>query len=205
MSRRGASNECHNICFYGEYYPRIMSNIIKQALWLHFQAKDRETKLLLKLPYVFGETGLSFVGKLFLKITSSIKQVIVLKWMFNAQCIKKALMQFTDNEGRDQPAHSRRLIWAVVVRLQNQWILSNMLTNRECSYPTVRVPMLIWAFAVRWWHKGLFRSLPIIFYLNTETPYHTSLFSMVILSLPLIKKGSRQFLAKECAQYRLTA
>ena len=31
------------------------------------------------------------------------------------------------------------------------------------------------------------------------------IFSTVILSLPLIKKGSCQFLAKECAQYWLTA
>ena len=30
------------------------------------------------------------------------------------------------------------------------------------------------------------------------------IFSTVILSLPLIQKGSCQFLAKECAQYWLT-
>ena len=28
-----------------------------------------------------------------------------------------------DNAGADQPAHLRRLIWAFVVRLQNQWVL----------------------------------------------------------------------------------
>ena len=31
------------------------------------------------------------------------------------------------------------------------------------------------------------------------------IFSTVILSLPLIQEGSSQFLAKECAQYLLTA
>ena len=31
------------------------------------------------------------------------------------------------------------------------------------------------------------------------------IFSAVILSLPLLKKGSCQFLVKECAQYWLTA
>ena len=35
---------------------------------------------------------------------------------------KRALIQFADSEGPDQPARMRRLIWAFVVRLQNQWI-----------------------------------------------------------------------------------
>ena len=38
----------------------------------------------------------------------------------NAECMKRAHMQFAENAGPDQPAHSRRLIWAFVVRLQNQ-------------------------------------------------------------------------------------
>ena len=41
----------------------------------------------------------------------------------DAQFTKRALMQFADDTGPDQPAHLRRLIWAFVVRLQNQWIL----------------------------------------------------------------------------------
>ena len=43
--------------------------------------------------------------------------------LYDAQCRKRALMQFVDNAGPDQPAHLRSLIWAFVVRLQNQWIL----------------------------------------------------------------------------------
>ena len=39
------------------------------------------------------------------------------------QCRKRDLMQFADNVGADQPARSRRLIWAFVVLSQNQWIL----------------------------------------------------------------------------------
>ena len=35
---------------------------------------------------------------------------------YNAQGTKRVLMQFEENAGPDQPAHSRRLIWAFVVR-----------------------------------------------------------------------------------------
>ena len=47
--------------------------------------------------------------------------LICLLMVHNAR--KRALMQFTDNEGPYQPAQMRRLIWAIVVRLQYQWIL----------------------------------------------------------------------------------
>ena len=40
-----------------------------------------------------------------------------------ARRMERAVMQFADNACPDQPAHSRRLIKAFVVRLQNQWIL----------------------------------------------------------------------------------
>ena len=42
---------------------------------------------------------------------------------YDAQQTKMALMQFADNSGPNQPAHLCRLIWAFVVRLQNQWLL----------------------------------------------------------------------------------
>ena len=42
--------------------------------------------------------------------------------IIDAQLSRRALMQFADNAGPDQPAHSRRLIRTFVVRLQNQWI-----------------------------------------------------------------------------------
>ena len=41
----------------------------------------------------------------------------------DAQCMKRALINFADNAGPDQPAHMRRLIKAFIARLQNQWIL----------------------------------------------------------------------------------
>ena len=67
-------------------------------------------------------------------------------------------MQSADNAGPDQPAHKRRLIRAFVVRLQNQWILYYMSTNRERSNLTVRMRMLIWTYVVRKLYKGIFRA-----------------------------------------------
>ena len=43
--------------------------------------------------------------------------------IYDEQHTKRALMQFADNTGPDQPAHWRRLIWAFVVRLHILWIL----------------------------------------------------------------------------------
>ena len=48
------------------------------------------------------------------------------KWCLNiydAQNTKRALMQSADKAGPDPPAHSRKLIWAIVACLHNQWIL----------------------------------------------------------------------------------
>ena len=47
----------------------------------------------------------------------------------DAQLTKRTLMQFADNTDPDQPAHSRRLIWAFVFRILNQWILYNISTT----------------------------------------------------------------------------
>ena len=55
-------------------------------------------------------------------------------------------MQFADNEGPDQPAQRRRLIRAVVVRLQNHWMLLYMSTNIEC---TDRMRIIILIYVVR--------------------------------------------------------
>ena len=44
---------------------------------------------------------------------------------------EKVLMHFADNAGPDRPALKRRPIGACAVRLQNQWILYNISTNRE--------------------------------------------------------------------------
>ena len=44
-------------------------------------------------------------------------------YITDVQRTKTVFMQSADNAGPDQPAHSRRLIWAFAVRLQNQWIL----------------------------------------------------------------------------------
>ena len=52
--------------------------------------------------------------------------------LFDVQGTKRALMQFAVNAGPDQPAQMRRLIRDLVDRLQNQWILYSMSTNREC-------------------------------------------------------------------------
>ena len=55
---------------------------------------------------------------------------------------EKCPMQFADNTGPDQPARMRRLIWACVVRLQNQYMLY-MSTNRDCPGQTAPLRMLI--------------------------------------------------------------
>ena len=47
----------------------------------------------------------------------------------NAQRMKRDLIHFVDNAGSDQPAHPRRLIWAFVVRIHNQWILFTSVVN----------------------------------------------------------------------------
>ena len=56
---------------------------------------------------------------------------------------EKGPMQFADNTGPDQPARMRRLIWACVVRLQNQYMLWYMSTNRDCPGQTAPLRMLI--------------------------------------------------------------
>ena len=71
-------------------------------------------------------------------------------------------MQFADNEGPDQPAHLRRLIWAFVVHLQDEWILYYMSTIRECPDQSAQGRVLIWTFAVRIWQKSPFPTLRII-------------------------------------------
>ena len=43
----------------------------------------------------------------------------------------KGLNAICGNAGPDQPARMRRLIWAFVVCLQNQWLLKHMSTNRD--------------------------------------------------------------------------
>ena len=65
----------------------------------------------------------------------------------DAQRIKRALIKLAGNAGLDQPAHSRRLIRAIVARLQNQWIL-HMWTIGECPDQTARMRMLIRTFTV---------------------------------------------------------
>ena len=65
-------------------------------------------------------------------------------------------MQLADNTGPDQPAHSRRLIRAFVVRVQNQWILYYLSTNSEWLDQTARMRMRTCTFTVCIWHKGLF-------------------------------------------------
>ena len=70
-----------------------------------------------------------------IKWTSKVKhkedQIIRVKMVYDAQCMKTALVQFADNEGPDQPVQMHRLVWAFVALLQNQKILYNMSTNRE--------------------------------------------------------------------------
>ena len=68
--------------------------------------------------------------------------------------MKRVLVQFTDNAGPDQPALKRRLIRAFIVRLQNQWMLLYMLTNRESSDQTARMRMLIWTYVALKLNKG---------------------------------------------------
>ena len=52
------------------------------------------------------------------------------KGIYDAKRTKRALVLISDNAGPDQSPHSRRLIWAFVSRLQNQWILQYMSTYR---------------------------------------------------------------------------
>ena len=54
------------------------------------------------------------------------------------QSTKRTLMQFANNAGPDHPAHKCRLIWACIVRLQNQWILEYAVF---CSYRTPVLPV----------------------------------------------------------------
>ena len=51
--------------------------------------------------------------------------------LYDAEHTKKALMQFGDNAGPDQPAHLQRLIRAFIASIQNQWVLQYMSTNKE--------------------------------------------------------------------------
>ena len=57
----------------------------------------------------------------------------------DAQCMKRALINFVDNAGPDQPAHMRR----------------------ECPGQSARRCTLIRTFAVGIWHKGIFPTLHI--------------------------------------------
>ena len=83
-------------------------------------------------------------------VSNDVKFSYLIKQL-HAQCTKKTLMQFANNAGPDQPAHLRRLVWAFVVRLQNQWILQYMWTNRECPDQTALVRTL----ALRCSHYGI--------------------------------------------------
>ena len=60
--------------------------------------------------------------------------------------------------------NGQRYYVAYVALLQNQWILLYMSTNRKCPDQTAWIRTLIWTFAVRIWHKGLFHTLCIILY-----------------------------------------
>ena len=73
--------------------------------------------------------------------------------LFGAQHTKRALMQFADNAGPDQPAHSRRLIRPFVTHLL------------EYSNQTARIRTLMWTFAILVWHMDLFPTVSI----NYET------------------------------------
>ena len=49
--------------------------------------------------------------------------VFIKSTQYDVQHTKRALMQYIDKAGPDQPAHLHRLIWAFIVNLKNQWIL----------------------------------------------------------------------------------
>ena len=84
-------------------------------------------------------------------------------------------MQFAGNAVPDLPAHFR----AFVARLQYQWILWYMSTNRECFDQTAGMHMLILTFAIRIWHKSILqryasylRSVPMAFeYICDKVPF----------------------------------
>ena len=52
---------------------------------------------------------------------SALLQEFEMSSLHDTQCTKKAYMQFADNAGPDQPVHLRRLIWALIVRLQSEY------------------------------------------------------------------------------------
>ena len=60
---------------------------------------------------------------------------------YNAEHTKKALMQFGDNAGPDQPAHLQRLVRAFIASIQNQWVLQYMSTNKKCPDQTAQIWM----------------------------------------------------------------
>ena len=97
-------------------------------------------------------------------LTCRVDDRILLTWQFSSfslffdtQFTKRALMQFAENAGLDQPAHLGRLIWAFIVRLQNQWIL-------YVDEQTAQLCMLIWNIPVCISHKSPFPMLCIFYY-----------------------------------------
>ena len=59
-------------------------------------------------------------------------------WSYDVQCTKRALMQFANNIGPDQPVYLHRLTRTFVISLQNQWILYciYIVVSIECSEKT---------------------------------------------------------------------
>ena len=103
---------------------------------------------------------LLFLNQHSLRETHGCARLVTHKTAYDSQRTKRAIMPFAGNAGPDQPARTRRLIRAFVVRLQNQYIYTS--PNRECPDQTARMRTVIWTFAVGIWHKGHFPSLSII-------------------------------------------
>ena len=52
---------------------------------------------------------------------------------------KRAIMPHAGNEGPDQLANSHNLIWTIVARSQNQWLLEKLSAKREDTDATTRM------------------------------------------------------------------
>ena len=56
---------------------------------------------------------------------------------------ERYLWAYADSEGPDQPAHSRSLIRAFTVRLQNQWIQQNVWLESKGPGDNLRMRRMI--------------------------------------------------------------
>ena len=118
----------HNLCFeqkYEKYRSFLSENF--QFLEVNFSIYLNR-RFFVMVYYTCGESaGITFDACVVVisphfasNIKHSIKSSYFSRKTYDAERTNKAIKQFSENAGPDQPAHKRSLIRAFVVRLQNQ-------------------------------------------------------------------------------------